>query len=92
MHSPHTLRRGNVCFSIRATDQPALASRIAADDPAGPAPMMSTSKVFSMVDLQSVGRKAMAKEPCRIFTHFPPSPCLLPKFCNLGVPKARVYA
>ena len=30
MHSPHTLRRGNDCFSISATDQPACASRIAA--------------------------------------------------------------
>ena len=44
MHSPHTLRRGNACFSIRQTDQPALASRMAALAPAGPAPTMRVSK------------------------------------------------
>ena len=44
MQSPHTLRRGKPCFSTSATDQPARASKIAAVDPAGPAPTMTTSK------------------------------------------------
>ena len=44
MHSPQTLRRGKACRSTRATDQPARASRIAAAEPAGPAPTMATSK------------------------------------------------
>jgi hypothetical protein len=43
MHSPQTLRRGKSCFSIRATDQPACASRIAAVEPDAPAPMMIAS-------------------------------------------------
>ena len=44
MHSPHTLRRGKGCFSTRATDHPARASRMAVAEPAGPAPTISASK------------------------------------------------
>ena len=44
MHSPQTLRRGKRWRSISATDQPARASRIAAAEPAGPAPTIATSK------------------------------------------------
>ena len=43
MHSPQTLRRGKRCFSMIATDQPARANNMAADDPAGPAPIITAS-------------------------------------------------
>src|SRR5688572_10557239 len=43
MNSPHTLRRGKRAFSTTATDQPARASRRAAVEPAGPAPMTIAS-------------------------------------------------
>jgi hypothetical protein len=43
MNSPHTLRRGNSAFSTIATARPCLASANAAQEPAGPAPMMTAS-------------------------------------------------
>src|SRR5688572_77637 len=45
MNSPHTLRRGKLVFSTIATDQPARASRSAAVEPAGPAPMTIASNM-----------------------------------------------
>src|SRR4051812_8131459 len=43
MNSPHTLRRGNACFSTMTTLRPARASNKAVVAPAGPPPMTSTS-------------------------------------------------
>ena len=42
-HSPHTLRRGKRFFSVSATRQPARASRMAAVEPARPAPTITAS-------------------------------------------------
>ena len=67
MHSPQTLRRGKRCFSTSATDQPARASRIAAADPAGPAPTMTASKhaTASAALPLRVGAKAVAEQARR---------------------------
>ena len=43
--SPQHLSRGKVALSMTTTEWPALASTIAAVDPAGPAPMTTTSAV-----------------------------------------------
>ena len=60
MHSPQTLRRGNACRSISATDQPARASRIAAAAPAGPAPTMATSNRVVMTASSAARRPGSA--------------------------------
>ena len=58
MHSPQTLRRGKRCFSTSATDQPARANRIAAEDPAGPAPTMTASNTLRIMASQRVLRES----------------------------------
>jgi hypothetical protein len=42
------LYRGNDCFSISATRNPAPANSIAADPPAGPVPTIATSNWFEL--------------------------------------------
>src|SRR6185369_14618820 len=57
MNSPHSFGRGNFFCSTSRTRRPLRARRIAALEPAGPAPAMITSKlrVFSIVPAE-VGR------------------------------------
>ena len=71
MHSPQTLRRGKRCFSIRATDQPACASRIAAVEPAGPAPTTATSNSRFMASGPRARAEAMREQAVVVFVEPP---------------------
>src|SRR5258706_12108390 len=63
INSPQTLRRGNRLFSTSATLQPAWASSRAADEPAGPAPMMSASQRMSQKHLAEGKNPALLADP-----------------------------
>src|SRR5262249_21615400 len=45
--SPQSLSRGKTTLSISATERPRRARKVAADEPAGPAPITATSKRFT---------------------------------------------
>src|SRR6185437_2135049 len=84
MNSPQTLRRGNVAFSTSATCQPATAINRAAAEPAGPAPITTTS--WSMAGDEQVGEgkdAALLDFPCR---------ALRPERRQLPPRKSRAHA
>ena len=76
MNSPQTFLRGNCVFSMIATRQPARARRNAAVAPAGPAPMIMTSRSITGATLargvgEPLGRKAVAERSGGLLMQIP---------------------
>src|SRR4051812_46143104 len=102
IYSPQTLRRGNCVFSIRATRQPASASRRAAVLPAGPAPTTAASNCIFLRDEhmgEGKARALLAGPPCprpkrgqfpAVETRADADHCIMPGY-RIGADPAQLF-
>src|SRR4051794_12828099 len=91
MNSPQTLRRGKLLFSTIATDHPARASKSAAVDPDGPAPMTIASYRMLPIVVNAPRYETVRKEPRRVLMKLP-QVWLRPKCRQLAAVEARLDA